>query len=910
MRVKKSGPTKAAQTQELQALRKRIRALELAAKKRQRVEGALQQREVKYSKIFENLQDIFYQVDISGKILDVSPSVFRYSGYTREELIGKSVIDLYANPADREAFLRAVSANGEVSDYEIRLKDKSGREVETSINARVVKDTSGKPVAIEGTFRDISARKRTEAALRASEERYRLLFYQSPVGLFHYDLDLRITDFNDQFVALLQSSRERMMGLDLNSIKDHRILPAIKEAIQGREGVYEGSYEATYSPARIWVLMRTAPIFDEQGQVKGGIAIVEDFTLRREAAREIFMLAQALRSIRDCVSITDMEDNTLFINEAFSKTYGYEQEELVGKPISVVRSASNPPAVVSKILPETLKGGWEGEILNRRKDGTEFHVHLITSVVRDRDGNAIALIGAATDITERKKAEAQLRESEERYRSLIDTARDVIFTANPHGVITSLNQAFELLTGWQRSDWLGKTYYDLFHSEDVEGSRQYFLQALRNEKLPVREIRIHKKEGGFVVGEFTITPQRVRGNVVGLIGVARDVTERKRLEDQYRHAQKMESLGTLAGGIAHDFNNILAIILGHASLIPRNQGNPAKQTANIDAVVQASHRGAALVRQLLTFASKSDILFESVQLNEAVTETTRLLGETFPKTIAISLQLEENLPPIIADQNQLHQLLLNLCINARDAMPKGGTLSIATAFVKNEAMSNRFPDIGSKTYIVLRVSDTGLGMDQATKRRIFEPFFTTKEEGKGTGLGLATVYGIVESHGGFVDVDSEVGVGSTFHVYFPMHSVAEEGTNVLGISFDDVPGGSETILIVEDEDMLLEMLKTILVSKGYQVLTASDGIEAVDIYSLHKDDIDLVVTDIGLPRLAGSELFLRLKQNNPRIRVVLATGFLEPSLKAEMIKAGAKEIIQKPYQPTEFLACVRKALDS
>jgi two-component system, cell cycle sensor histidine kinase and response regulator CckA len=908
--ITQNSRTKEELLKEVEALRKQVEELGVAAEQHERVESELRQQETKYRKIFENLQDIFYQVDISGKIIDVSPSVFRYSGYTREELVGKSVVDLYAHPIDRERFLQAVSITGEVSDYEISLKDKWGKVVETSINARLLKDASGKPVGVEGTFRDISARKRTEGALRANEELYRLLFYQSPVGIFHFDNDLRVTDFNEQFVGLLKSTRALLKGLDLNAIKDRRVLPAIREAIGGRESVYEGPYEATTSSAQVWVMMKTAPLFDENGRVRGGIGIVEDFTKRREAAREIFMLAQALRSIRDCVSITDLEDKVLFVNEAFSKIYGYSPEEIVGKSISLVRSASNPRSVVEQILPATLKGGWEGEILNRRKDNTEFPVYLSTSVVRDGDGKTIALIGAATDITERRRADSNLRESEEKFRSLVDTARDVIFTATPRGVITSLNQAFETSTGWSRAEWLGKTYYDLFHNEDVEGSRQYFIRALEGVKVPVREIRIHRKGGGYVVGEFTITPQKERGKIVGLIGVARDVTERKRLEDQYRHAQKMESLGTLAGGIAHDFNNILAIILGHASLIPRNQGNPAKQTANIDAVIQASHRGAALVRQLLTFASKSDILFESVQLNEVITETTRLLGETFPKTIVVRLQLEENLPTIVADPNQLHQLLLNLCINARDAMPRGGTLSIRATFVGGEMLSSHFPNVGAKTYVVLQVSDTGHGMDLATKRRIFEPFFTTKEKGKGTGLGLATVYGIVESHGGFVDVDSELGVGSTFHVYFPTQVIIEEATASQGMSTDDVPGGTETILIVEDEEMLREMLKTVLSSKGYQVLTASDGIEAVEIYALHRQNINLVVADIGLPRLAGSEVFLRLKQSNPGIRVVLASGFLEPALKTEMIKAGAKEVIQKPYQPNEFLKSVRKALDS
>jgi two-component system, cell cycle sensor histidine kinase and response regulator CckA len=237
-------------------------------------------------------------------------------------------------------------------------------------------------------------------------------------------------------------------------------------------------------------------------------------------------------------------------------------------------------------------------------------------------------------------------------------------------------------------------------------------------------------------------------------------------------------------------------------------------------------------------------------------------------------------------------------------------LSITTTVVGRESLTRHFPNVASKTYAVLTVSDTGQGMDQVTKRRIFEPFFTTKEKGKGTGLGLATVYGIVESHGGFIDVDSEEGMGSTFHVYFPTQLAIPEIAPTGALSMDDVPGGTETILLVEDEEMLREMLKAILSAKGYQVLTAGDGIEAVELYALHRETIHLVVADVGLPRLAGSEVFLRLKQTNPGVRVILASGFLEPAMKAEMFKAGAKDFIQKPYQPNDFLKSIRKALDS
>ena len=877
---------------------------------RKRAEEALRESEGKYRRIFENVQDVFYQVDKKGNIIDISPSIERYSEYKREELIGRPVTDVYANPSDREKLLAEISRKGEVIDFELELRAKSGRKVIASVNSHVLFSETGEPLGIEGSLRDITERKKSEGALRASEERYRLLFFESPVGIFYFDTDLHVTDFNNQFAQILQSRGELILGLDMKNIKDQRVLPAIRQAAMGEEAVYEGPYEVTTSSAQIWVLLKTAPVYDEKGKVKGGIGIVEDMTKRREVEREIFVLAQALKSIRDCVSITDMKDNILFVNDAFTKTYGYASAELLGRPMGIVRSSSNPSRVFQEILPATLRGGWEGEILNRRKDGTEFPVYLSTSVVRDAEGNPIALIGAATDITERKLAEQRLRESEERYRSLIDSARDVIFTATPHGMITSLNPSFETTTGWKRSDWIGKTYNDLFHHEDLVGSREYFLRALTGESVPMREIRIHTKEGGYVLGEFTITPQMMDGRIVGLLGVARDVTERRRLEEQYRHAQKMESLGTLAGGIAHDFNNILAIILGHASLLPRNQVASPKQTASIDAILKATNRGAALVGQLLTFASKSDVLFESVQVNDIVTEITKLIGETFPKAIAITTQLEPNLPRVVADPTQIHQLLLNLCVNARDAMRRGGTLSVATSEVAGDTVTDRFADAAAANYVVLQVSDNGEGMDLETKSRIFEPFFTTKEKGKGTGLGLATVYGVVESHGGFIDVESVLGVGTTFHVYLPAQVVGGKDTRPTMEPALESPGGTETILIVEDEEMLRDLVKNVLASRGYTVLTAADGLEAVEMYSLHKNQIGLVVADVGLPGLAGNEVFARMKETNPDVKVILASGFLEPGFKSEILIDGAKEVIRKPYQPNDLLRSIRRALDS
>jgi signal transduction histidine kinase len=424
------------------------------------------------------------------------------------------------------------------------------------------------------------------------------------------------------------------------------------------------------------------------------------------------------------------------------------------------------------------------------------------------------------------------------------------------------------------------------------------------------EIRIRTKGGGYVIGEFTVTPQVQEGKIVGLLGVARDVTERKRLEEQYRQSQKMESLGTLAGGIAHDFNNILAIVLGHASLLTQNQHSPGKQIASADAIIKATNRGAALVSQLLTFASKTDALFESVSINEVVLEITKLIGETFPRTVVITTRLDPDLPPIVADPTQLHQMVLNLCINSRDAMPRGGTLSLVTTLVGGEAVGGQFDGAGAEQYVVLQVSDTGAGMDETTKERVFEPFFTTKEKGKGTGLGLATVYGIVESHGGFVDVESELGVGTTFQVYLPAQASPTEQPAKTNQPSREVPRGNETILVVEDEEMLRDLVKNVLMSKGYSVITANDGVEAVELYMLHRRKISLVVADVGLPRLSGSEVYLKLKRINPHIKVILASGFLEPGFTAEILKSGVREVIRKPYQPDDLLRCIRRVLDA
>jgi len=385
------------------------------------------------------------------------------------------------------------------------------------------------------------------------------------------------------------------------------------------------------------------------------------------------------------------------------------------------------------------------------------------------------------------------------------------------------------------------------------------------------------------------------------MGMNMDITDRKNLEHQLLQSQKLESLGTLAGGIAHDFNNILGIIMGHAALLGEVAQDPPKLTRSAGAIEKAAKRGASLVRQILTFARKANVAFEPVNLNDIATELGRMIEETFPRSIAIALALEADLPSVKGDRTQLHQTLLNLCVNARDAMPSGGTLTITTGRVRREGTEPGW-------YARLTVADTGSGMDEETKRRIFEPFFTTKEPGRGTGLGLSVVYGIVQSHRGLIGVESAPGKGTKFTLDIPIpDSAAAEEIAAREADIARI-GGTETLMVVEDEEMLSELLKASLEALGYTVVVASNGDQALGMFESVGEEIDLVVSDLGLPGMSGAELFQKIRAIRGDARVIIATGYIDPETRSELLNLGACGFIQKPYLPDDVARAVREAL--
>ncbi len=535
----------------------------------------------------------------------------------------------------------------------------------------------------------------------------------------------------------------------------------------------------------------------------------------------------------------------------------------------------------------------------------EQYINLLESIGK----YASIAIGELLGLRKKEIAEHALIISERKYRTLFDESQDMVFEASLDGKLREINPAGVSILGYGSRDELLQMNVsdDLF--ADPRNRESIISSLMQNGYVKDFEIRLRTKNGSIVILEETSTVVRnSAGEIESYRGIARDITRQKILEEQLLHAQKMESLGTLAGGIAHEFNNVLAMILPSAEMIAASTEIKSKATVYVARIIEAANRGASIAKQLLVFARSEKGEFKPVSLQRIVLEVGSLLNHTINKDIGIRSEVTAQNTMILGENGLLHQAVLNLALNAKDAMPHGGMITLGLHDAREAELRKLFPDCDPGPYLILRVSDTGVGMDEKTQNRMFDPFYTTKEPGKGTGLGLSIVHGIVTNHRGYINVESTQGSGTTISIYFPrLHAdVAAPVQTTNG----KTTGGSETILVIDDEEAIRDMLVDLLETHGYNVITACNGLEGMEKLREHYRDIRLVLSDLGMPQMNGEQFFTAAKNFDPNVRIIISTGYLNPLIKSKLLGLGVHDVVAKPFSTEMLLPTVRRALDN
>jgi PAS domain S-box-containing protein len=637
----------------------------------------------------------------------------------------------------------------------------------------------------------------------------------------------------------------------------------------------------------------------------------------RQREKQLRLQSLVLDQIADHVTITDLEGVITYINQAEIKTFGRSSRELIGQRTQIYGEDDLQGASQKDILDKTLRDGhWRGEVVNYSADGARHIMDCRTQVVCDENGTPIALCGISTDITERKQAEEDLQRSEHRVRAVLESLPEGIIAADAQTRrFVFANESMCRMLGYSREELIGLTPADIHPADAMARLAVQFEQALHRQSEGMEDLAVKRKDGTLFPVELHNAFVELDGQPC-LLGVFRDITQRRRAEEereklqaQLQQAQKMESIGRLAGGVAHDFNNMLGVILGYAELA-LDQSEPDQPLYNdLEEIRKAAERSADLTRQLLGFARKQTISPKVLDLNETVEGMLKMLRRLIGEDIDLAWLPGKNLWPIRMDTSQVDQILANLCVNARDAIGDTGKVTIETEnvlFDKDYCVEHLGAVPGE--YVMLAVSDDGCGMNEETMTHLFEPFFTTKEIGLGTGLGLATIYGIVKQNRGFINAYSEPDRGSTIKVYLPRHK-SRTREKPQAEAAGQTEAGHETILLVEDEPAILQMTRQMLMHQGYQVLAASTPGEALRLAEKYSGRVQLLITDVVMPEMNGRDLARSLLSLYPDLKRLFMSGYSANVIAHHGVLDKEVYFIQKPFTMKNLAAKVRECLD-
>jgi PAS domain S-box-containing protein len=1018
---------------------------------------ALEDSEKRYRQVVENATEIIYTIDEKGNFTYGNPAGLKLTGYSLQELRSFNYADLVA-PEHRErvsqAYINQFRERRPTIYIEFPFFSKSGEIIWFGQNTSLVIE-DGKVVGFHIIARDITERKQAEERLQERERYFRRLMYTLHEDIVVIDCDYRITDVNNTFLITTGSTREKVIGKHCYEISHGYAEPCDRHGEQCLIGeVFETGKSCNCKHVhmrgdglKVHVDILLSPLKDDSGSVTHVVEAVRDVTDIIQAYGALRSSEEKYRTILENIEEgyyeVDIAGNFTFLNDSMCRIFGYPKEELMGMNDRQYTDGENTKRLFQAFNKVYRTGephiGYDYEII--RKDGAKRYVEASILLQKDSSGKPLGFRGIIRDVTERKRAEQALFDSEQRYGNLVENAPDVIFTLATDGTITSFNPVFETITGWSRSEWLGKAFTAILRPDDLPRGLEFFQSVLKGEKTVPFELRVLRESGDYLTAEFTVTPQTRDGSVIGVLGIARDITDRKLaeealrsnenkyrtlienvpqkiflkdknsvyiscnenyaqdlkikpdeisgrtdydfypkelaekyraddkkiiergkteeieekyiqngqevwvdtiktpvkdekgnhigilgifwditdrkrreeemvvLQEQLRQSQKIEAIGRLAGGIAHDFNNLLTVINGYSqlSLIELKEDVPLR--GNIEEIKRASEKAADLTRQLLAFSRRQILEMRVLDLNTVLRELDKMLHRLIGEDIELITVFTDDLGRVNTDPGWVEQIILNLSVNARDAMHSGGKLTIETANVElDETYARGHIAVKPGRYVMLSVSDTGVGMTREVRQQVFEPFFTTKEKGKGTGLGLSTVYGIVKQSGGNIWVYSEPGKGTTFKIYLPRVDEPLEEIKERVVK-EGLPHGSETILVVEDEKEVRKLAVQILQRQGYTVLDAPDGDGALVICGERKDPIHLILTDVVMPGMSGRQLADRLGSFHPEMKVLYMSGYTDNAITHHGVLEKGMDYIQKPFTVDGLARKVREVLD-
>jgi nitrogen fixation negative regulator NifL len=890
------------------------------------LEESLRLSEARYRRLAENVSDVIFTLDLDLRFTEVSPSSARLSGYENAELAGKPMDVLLA--PESAAFVRQMAAR-ELSPeslaktdpswsmlLELELVHKDGARLWVEAQTSLVFDENRRPVGLLSVTRNITERQRARMELEKSLSLFTATIESTADGILVVDAQGQIERYNQRFLDMWRLPRQVVASGDgaeavafvADQLEDPAAFRARLQALKAQPETE--SYDLlAFKDGRVYE--RFSRPRRVAGEMVGRVWCFRDATERERAAAVLRLQSAALESADNAIVITNRDGAIVWGNPAFTELTGYSADEIRGKNPRLLKSDRHDRAFYKQIWDTITSGGvWRGEIINRRKDASLYTEEMTITPLRDRRGEITHFIGIKQDISARKQMETELRESRERFLGIFQSSpTPIAITTLAEGRYVDVNEALLRMMGYAREEVIGRTVAELQVWEQPQ-ERVRLLEMLREQgALENFEVRLRDKSGR--IRDVLASVKVVRlGAEPCLIFISHDITERKLLEEQLRQAQKMEGIGALAGGVAHDFNNILTLIQGHANFVMKHAHLPPECLDSLQQLAKAAEQAGQLTRQLLTFSRKQPLQRRPVDLNEVVANLTRMLRRIIGEDISIELGYALEKLPVLADVGMMEQVLLNLAVNARDAMPDGGLLTITTECLSMPTARLRPPGPASGTdFARLSVRDTGCGIPAESVPRIFDPFFTTKGVGKGTGLGLATVHSIVQQHQGWIEVQSRVNAGTVFHIYLPLQ-IASAPPEASAPAPTPVRGGSETILLVEDEHAVRLLARQILEYFGYRVFEADSGPSALPLWQQHRNQIDLLLTDMVMPGgLGGRQLAERLRQDKGSLKVVFSSGYSQEALEANLTASQNARFLQKPYSPQTLARTIRACLD-